>query len=248
MRALLLGSWLSRGLLRESVLRPGPVFGRVRAVAVAASVCAAVALGGAGRLQGQAFNYPSLQVPSASTRDYTAALSGGAGSTALFQWREGWTAGRHVQLDVGLADRKGSDRLMLFVGGVVAQELTRATGDQPLDLLLTAGVGTSFGSGVSLIRIPVGVSLGHTFALDQGMSLTPYIHPRLSLDLCSSCGSRRNGRSELTVPFDLGVNYQVNGEFALRVAGSFSGSDLLGSEDTFALGFAWTPRPLFVSR
>ena len=61
-------------------------------------------------LQSQAFNYPSLQVPTASTRDYTAALTGGAGTTVLFQWREGWGERRHVQLDVGPAQPAGERR------------------------------------------------------------------------------------------------------------------------------------------
>jgi hypothetical protein len=196
----------------------------------------------------QAFNYPSLQVPTASTRDYTAALTGGAGTTVLFQWREGWGEQRHVQLDVGLADRKGSETLMLLVGGFVGRELLRATGDQPLDLLFTAGAGAAFGSGVTLFRVPVGVSMGHTFALEQEMSLTPYVHPRASVDFCSSCGPRRRGRTEVSLNFDLGVSFQVNREFALRAAGSFSGSDLLGTEDTFAVGFNWTPRPLVRTR
>ena len=192
----------------------------------------------------QAFNYPSLQLPTASTRDYTAALTGGAGTTVVFQWREGWGPTQHAQLDLGIADRKGSETLLLLVGGSVGRELVRATGEQPLDLLLTAGAGAAFGSGVTLIRVPVGVSIGHAFELDQEMSLTPYVHPRASLDVCSSCGARGGNRSELSLNFDLGVNFQVNQEFALRVAGSFSGSDLLGTEDTFAVGFNWTPRPL----
>jgi len=196
----------------------------------------------------QAFNYPSMQLPSASTRDYTAAVSGGSGATALFQWREGWTERRHLQLDLGLADRKGRDDLLLFVGGAFGQELVRASGDQPLDVLLAGGAGVAFGSGVSLVRVPIGVSVGHTFELDQGMSLTPYVHPRASLDVCSTCGGRRNGRSQLSVNFDLGANFQVNREFAVRVAGSFSGADLLGTEDTFAIGFNWTPRPLIRTR
>ena len=104
------------------------------------------------------------------------------------------------------------------------------------------------GSGVTLIRVPVGISMGHSFDLDQGMSLTPYMHPRASLDICSSCGRRGSSRSELSLNFDLGVNFQVNREFALRVAGSFSGSDLLGTEDTFAVGFNWTPKPLVRTR
>ena len=138
----------------------------------------------------QALNYPSLQVPTASTRDYTGALSGGDGTTLLFQWREGWTARRHLQLDVGIADRKGSESLLMLIGGAFGQELLRASGDQPLDLLFTGGVGMSFGDGVSLLRVPIGLSIGHTFDLDDGMSLTPYVHPRASIDVCSNCGNR----------------------------------------------------------
>lgn len=200
------------------------------------------------RADAQALNYPSLQLPTASTRDYTGALSGGGGSTVLFQWREGWATTRHLQLDLGIADRKGSESLLMLVGGAFGQEILRASGDQPLDLLLTGGVGMSFGDGIALLRIPVGVSIGHTFELDKGMSLTPYVHPRASLDVCSNCGSRSDSQTELSLNFDLGVNYQVNREFALRVAGAFSGSDLLGTEDSFAVGFVWTPRPLIKTR
>ena len=189
----------------------------------------------------QAFNYPSLQLPSVSTRDYTAALSGGPGTTALFQWREGWTATRHVEVDAGVIDRKGSQRLMVFAGGSVGQDVARATKDQPLDLLLTVGGGVAVGSGETLVRIPVGLSVGHRFALDQGMTVTPYVHPRVSLDACGSCGVAERRRSEVSLNFDLGVSLQVSPQFAIRAAGAFSGSDLLGTEDSFAVGFAWTP-------
>ena len=192
----------------------------------------------------QSLNYPSLQIPSASTRDYTGAISGGDGTTLLFQWREGWTDRRHLQLDLGIADRKGDESLLLVIGGAFGQELLRATADQPLDLLLTGGVGMSFGDGVSLLRVPIGVSIGHTFELDKDMTLTPYVHPRASIDVCSNCGNRNDSQSEVSLNFDLGVNFQVNRQFAVRAAAAFSGSDLAGSEDAFAVGFVWTPRPL----
>jgi hypothetical protein len=196
----------------------------------------------------QALNYPSLQVPYASTRDYTGAIAGGDGTTLLFQWREGWTERRHLQLDVGIADRKGNDGLLLALAGSFGQELLRASGEQPLDLLLTGGVGMSFGDGVSLLRVPIGVSIGHTFEMEKGMSLTPYVHPRVSIDVCSSCGGRDDSQSELSLNFDLGVNFQVNRQFAVRTALAFSGSDLAGTEDSFAVGFVWTPRPLVRTR
>ena len=72
---------------------------RSLAVALVTLAVGAPAIG-----EAQAFNYPSLQTPQASTRDYTAALVGGAGTTLLFQWREGASRGMHWQLDAGLAD------------------------------------------------------------------------------------------------------------------------------------------------
>lgn len=196
------------------------------------------------RAEAQASNYPSMQVPTASTRDYTAAVSSGAGTTALFQWREGWQPRRHWQLDAGLTDRKGSDNLALFVGGGIGQELARARGDQPLDLLFTAGAGAAFGGGYTLVRIPVGVSIGHTFDLEQGMAITPYVHPRASVDIASSGGRNDGSQSEVSLNFDLGVNFQVNSQFAVRAAAAFTGSELAGAQDTFAIGFNWTPAPL----
>ena len=192
----------------------------------------------------QASNSPSMQVPTASTRDYTAAVSSGAGTTALFQWREAWKPSRHWQLEAGLTDRKGSDALSLFVGGGIGQEIARARGDQPLDVLFTAGAGAAFGGGATLVRIPVGVSIGHTFGLEQGMAIIPYVHPRASLDWASGGGASGGGQSEVSLNFDLGVNFQVNSQFAVRAAAAFTGSELGGAQDTFAIGFNWTPAPL----
>ena len=192
----------------------------------------------------QASNYPSLQVPTASTRDYTAAVSSGAGTTALFQWREAWKPSRHWQLEAGLTDRKGSDALSLFVGGGIGQEIARARGDQPLDVLFTAGAGAAFGGGATLVRIPVGVSIGHTFGLEQGMAIIPYVHPRASLDWASGGGASGGGQSEVSLNFDLGVNFQVNSQFAVRAAAAFTGSELGGAQDTFAIGFNGMPAPL----
>lgn len=189
----------------------------------------------------QAFNYPSFQTPTASTRDYTGAISGGNGTSAIFQWREGAGRGIHWQLDAGIADPNGRADPLFFVGGTYANELLRASGEQPLDLMLTVGIGGAFGGNVRLLRIPIGLSVGHTFELDQGMAITPYVHPRLSADICGDCG---RDQSTLSLNFDLGAFFQVTRQFGVKAAVSFSGSRIVGEEETIGVGFVWTPGTL----
>jgi hypothetical protein len=209
-------------------------------------ICVSVllSLAASSGLSAQAYNYPSLQTPQASTRDYTAALVGGAGTTLLFQWREGMGPGLHWQLDAGVADPKGGADPLLFAGGGVGKELLRATADQPLDLLLTGAVGAAFGGNNTLFRVPVGVSVGHRFALENDMAITPYVHPRASLDVCSRCGRNGDGRSTVSLNFDAGAFWQVNHKFGVIAAASFSGSDAFADDDTFSLGVRWTPAAL----
>jgi hypothetical protein len=192
----------------------------------------------------QAYNYPSMQTPRASTRDYTAAIVGGSGSTFLFQWREGLSKTLHWQIDAGFADPEGGVDPLLFVGGSLGKELTRARADQPLDVLFTAGAGAAFGGNATVFRLPVGVSVGHTFDLDQGMTITSFVHPRLSVDACGRCGSNNTSQTNLSANFDVGGHWQVNRQFGVRASASFSGSDLVGTNETVAVGFTWTPAGL----
>ncbi len=215
----------------------------VRAVALVLSGTAVLSVAPVS-IEAQAFNYPAMQTPNVSTRDYNAAIVGGAGTTFLFQWREGAGRGLHWQFDGGFADPKGGADPLLFAGAGLGKQLTRATGDQPLDVLFTAGAGVAFGGNVTSFRVPFGVSVGHTFELDQGMSLTPFAHPRLSLDACGDCGRNGDSRSTVSANFDVGAHWQVNRRFGLRLAASFSGSDVVGSDETVALGFHWTPAGL----
>jgi hypothetical protein len=200
-----------------------------------------------GTVRSQAFNYPSLQLPTASTRDYSAAIVGGRGSTLLGQWRERFTEGSQFGLDAGLANPQARSSILLFVAASAGQEVLRASGEQPLDILATAGVGVAFGGRTSLLRLPIGASIGHTFDLGEtssGMSVTPYVHPRLSLDVCNNCTGLNGRQTNVSVNFDLGASLQVNRQFAVRAAGVFSGSNLLGTGDAFTVGFTWTPPAL----
>jgi hypothetical protein len=196
-------------------------------------------------LSAQAFSYPSMQLPTVSNRDYTFAVAASKGTVALFQWREGINDDFHFSIDGGIGDPEGrNNSLMAFGAAALGAQLLRANKEQPLDLLLTGGFGLALGGGATLVRMPVGVSMGHRFPLDAGMAITPYVHPRVSLDLCTSCTSRNTNNSELSLNFDMGVNFEVSPKFAVRMAGSFSGSELLGRNDSFAIGINWIPMPL----
>ena len=208
--------------------------------AVAAALAATLAAAAATPAAAQAWFYPSFQIPRTVDRDYTFGLIANDGAGAVFQWREGIGAGAQLSLDAGLADASGFTQL--FVGGQYACQLTGATREQPLDLLLTAGLGLGVGDGPEVIRIPVGVSLGHRFPLEGGLAITPYVHPRLSLDVVTGSGGN-GGSNHLTLDFDLGGSLEVTRQLAIRASVLVSGAER-GSSAAFGLGLTFTPPPL----
>lgn len=196
-------------------------------------------------MRGQSYTYPSFQLPTLVEREYNfAAADGGrAGTTLLFQWREGVSPLWQLGVDAGLADPDGSGSTRLVAGGHAARQLTRATADFPFDVALTGGVGFSGVSGHNVVRIPFGASVGHTFALENGMSVTPFVHPRLSIDRCNDCKAGASD-SKLNVAIDVGGSMQLTEQVALRIAAMAGGSDFLGSGNGIGLSVAWTPKGL----
>ena len=193
----------------------------------------------------QSYTYPAFQQPTLVEREYNfaAADAGRAGTTLLFQWREGVAPRWQLGVDAGLASPDGTASTRLVLGASAARELTRAAADFPFDILLTGGIGFSSADGRSVLRIPVGASVGHSFELDGGMWITPFVHPRLSLDRCNNCRAGA-GEGKLNVDVDVGVGLQINDQVALRVAAVAGGSDYLGSGNGVGLSVAWTPKGL----
>jgi opacity protein-like surface antigen len=215
---------------------------RRRSVAVAI----AITLGSA-PLQAQAWSYPAMQIPTTSTRDYLGALVSASGTSVLAQWREGINAEMHVGVDAGIADfGSGRSSLGLFAAGNVGRQLVRARSDVPVDLLLTGGIGLALGDGFRTLRIPVGISAGRRFDLDGGMALTPFLHPRASLDFSSVSlgGGRRASDNTVSLDFDIGVDWELNKNVSFRAAGLFTGSDFSTSDNGFAIGLVWRPNGL----
>jgi hypothetical protein len=209
----------------------------VRRITVTAALASAVAARDA---SAQAWSYPALQPPRVTEREYNFAVgdAGSAGTMLLFQWREGYGVRSQLSMDVGIADPdRPRSELVFFLGGQYAYQLARAASDQPLDFLLTLGANLAV-TNFTLVRIPAGVSLGHRFDLEGNLALTPFVHPRVSLDLCGGGGC--NGGSDLSLVFDVGANFEVSRNLALRAAATFGGRDRF-EDDGFAISLAWSP-------
>jgi hypothetical protein len=185
-------------------------------------VCAAAAALslGAAAVQAQVFT-PTFQ----STRrasDIGLYLSGGPGDLAVEGiWRRGFGTG-DLGLRAGFADVGSGDVLL---GADWRQPL--ALGTAPLDLALTFGAQGAFGD-VDGIGGQVGLDFGHTFA-EPGLSITPYIHPRLAIVSPLS----DNADAKLDVLADVGADFDFAPNLSLRVGVN------LGDGADWGIGLAW---------
>jgi hypothetical protein len=213
----------------------------VRRVSGRLALLAAVAVPSAA--SAQAWAYPAFQPPRIMNREFNfgVADAGHAGTSLVFQWREGLSQRQQLSFDLGFADPDGEGNGKLLLGGQFAQMLANSRADMPLDFLGTVGINMALGDGGNLVRIPFGVSIGHRFALDDGFAITPYAHPRISLDICSDCGRGGGDRTDLGIDFDLGVNLEVTRQLSFRFSALFGGSDTFGDSDGFGLSLAYSP-------
>jgi hypothetical protein len=210
------------------------------------STCASLALVPA-VAQGQYFSYPSLQPPAPAVREFNYAVASGnsTGTSLVFQWRERSGDRTHLQLDAGLNDAEGANAGTRFIiGGGMAYRIGSSTQDMPLDILLTGGIGGSFGDGNSILRMPLGMSVGHRFKMDgyTPMAITPYAHPRFSIDFCSACGPPGDRRdTNIGVDVDLGVAVEFTRNLGMRASALFAGSDFFPRDNGFGVSLVWTP-------
>jgi hypothetical protein len=188
----------------------------------------------------QAWSYPAFQPPRIVEREFNLGVADGGigGVSALFQWREQTGSRSQLSLDAGLADPERGD-VALFFGGQYAQMLASASSETPLDFLLTAGAYVAINEN-AYFRIPVGVVVGHRFPLEGELAITPFVHPRLSLDLCNDCAS---DDTEFGLVFDLGATLEITRSLSIRGSAFFGGSNIF-DDDGFGLSIAWTPAPL----
>ena len=206
-----------------------------------AAVLAVAALLPVTESHAQAWAYPAFQPPRVIVREYNFGIADadrGGGASIVFQWREQSGPSTQFSFDLGLADTEFDDNDILIFGGVgLGHRLGNATSEVPIDFLLTGGIYLGIGD-ITLFRLPIGVSVGHRFDMGGGMALTPYLHPRLTIDVCNDCGG-----SDIGLIFDVGANFQLSRTVSIRGVAMFSGDDTIGG-DGFGVSLAWTPPSL----
>lgn len=190
-------------------------------------------------LEAQAGPTPSFQPTRVAEREYNFALADfNGGSALLFQWREGLGNPKaQFTADLGVADFDGPAGAdgALIIGGSLHYQIMNSTDDLPFDMVFGAGLGVTAGDGYSVLRIPVGVAIGHRFPLEGNFALTPFVHPRLSIDRASAGGF---SDTESNIDVDLGAAFEISPQMQARLAVT------IGNAESIGLSFAWMPRGL----
>jgi len=197
--------------------------------------------------RGQAWDYPLFQQSHIVDREFELGFAGAgsAGTSFLFQWREGVSSFGQFTFDGGVAGAMPRGHVVGFLGAQYAYQLTRSSADFPFELLGVGGLDYAFGNGETYFRIPLGVSIGHDFRLgSKGIAITPFVNPRISLDVCNICGTRQRGRSEIGVGSDIGANLDLSSHLSVRAAAGFGGSGVISRESTYGMAIAWRPGAL----
>lgn len=190
-------------------------------------------------IDAQAGPTPAFQPTRVAVREYNFAIADyNGGSALLFQWREGLGNPRaQFTADLGVADFDGpaNNDGALIIGGSFHYQVMTASSDVPFDMVFGAGLGLTALSGGSVLRIPVGVAIGHRFPLEGNFAITPFAHPRLSIDRSSGGGV---SATDTNIDVDLGASFEINSQMQARLALT------IGNADAVGLSFAWLPRGL----
>ena len=127
-------------------------------------------------------------------------------------------------LRVGFLDDDHTD---FVIGGRFRTRLITHSEDFPLDGALTVGLGGVFYDGGSVVRVPIGLSLGRRFdSKSSGLSFVPYLQPVL-------VPAFAEGDSEMEFALGLGLDIRLTRRFDLRLSGA------VGDLEGFAVSFAW---------
>jgi hypothetical protein len=109
-----------------------------------------------------------------------------------------------------------------LVGGDVRTQVLKYSESVPLDGALTLGFGANVGSGVDAYYVPIGISVGRRFELENSKTtFVPYAHPVL-------IPTFGGGDSHIDFALGLGVDIRFSQNLAIRASGGVGDVDGVG--------------------
>ncbi len=125
-------------------------------------------------------------------------------------------------LQGGFEDLSGPGGTRALLGGDFRARVIASTQQFPLDGALTVGFGMNVGDGPDRFFVPVGVSLGRRFQVENSqVTFVPYVHPVLVPVF-------GGGDSDVDFAFGLGVDLRLTREFSVRVSGGLGDIEGIG--------------------
>lgn len=120
-----------------------------------------------------------------------------------------------------------SSNLGIFGGFDLKNEFVRATDSFPLAVAWVTGGGVTwvFDAEVGVFRIPLGLSFGRAIETDSDLVITPYLYPRIALDIPLS---QPGADTKVHFDVDLGADFQFAPRWFLRFGATIGHSGALG--------------------
>ena len=121
----------------------------------------------------------------------------------------------------GFADSDG-DATAFLIGGNFRTQILNYSDAFPMDGALTLGLGAIFFEGDDRFLIPVGISLGRRFDVENSSTtFVPYVHPVI-------VPSFLGDESDVEFALGLGVDVRFSERFSLRASGGLGDIDGVG--------------------
>ncbi|CAN5810998.1 hypothetical protein BH23GEM9_BH23GEM9_14750 [soil metagenome] len=100
----------------------------------------------------------------------------------------------------------------------------------PLLMSWILGVGATFND-VTMLRVPLGLSVGTSFGTPGSVLLTPYVHPRAALDVSAYDlpGGQEQTDTDVRFEIDLGADANLGESFVVRVGATIGESNVFGA-------------------
>lgn len=122
----------------------------------------------------------------------------------------------------GFEDLNGSAGTRVLLGGDFRTQVLSYSEDIPVDGSLTVGFGANVGDGDDAYYVPVGISVGRRFDLENSnTTFVPYVHPVIVPRF-------GGGDSDVDFALGLGVDIRFSEEWAIRASGGIGDIEGVG--------------------